>query len=161
MFVSMHIIHLLSVILWIGGLAFVTFNVFPAIYRETDSLKKVLLFQRIEHRFSAQARILSLLTGITGIAMVYIGNWWVWLTGDGLSTLKGMSLLFMIIMWAFWTVLLFGLEPIIIRKMLKKYELNHDKYEIDDVFKRVNILHYVLLTLTLIACAGGAMFAHN
>ena len=39
----MHIVHLLTVILWIGGLGFITILMLPLIIRMEDPLQKVLL----------------------------------------------------------------------------------------------------------------------
>ena len=41
-FLIMHIIHLLAVIVWIGGLAFVTIIIFPVIFQDTRSASKGL-----------------------------------------------------------------------------------------------------------------------
>ena len=38
-------VHVIGVILWIGGVAFVTMVVFPMIMRMENSLEKVLFFQ--------------------------------------------------------------------------------------------------------------------
>src|SRR3990170_1627912 len=126
LFYLMHIIHVLTVILWIGGLGFVTMMVFPVIFATPDALQKVLTFQRIEHRFAKVARAYNLVTGATGFAMVFQMGWHtVYLTKAGLP------LLVMTIIWVFWFVMLFGLEPIIIRKMLERMAKEREKMDID------------------------------
>jgi len=45
------IIHVIGVIIWFGGLTFVTTVIFLMVYRLEGSLEKALLFQSVEHRF--------------------------------------------------------------------------------------------------------------
>ena len=156
LFYLMHIIHVLTVILWIGGLGFVTMMVFPVIFATPDALQKVLTFQRIEHRFAKVARAYNLVTGATGFAMVFQMGWHtVYLTKAGLP------LLVMTIIWVFWFVMLFGLEPIIIRKMLERMAKEREKMDIDGVFRRMHRVHWVFLIVSLVAAASGAIFAHG
>lgn len=61
MFVPLLIaIHVVTVVLWIGGVAFVTIIIFPMLLRMEDSFEKVMLFQRVENKFAKQARIYSI-----------------------------------------------------------------------------------------------------
>jgi len=156
LFIVMHIIHLLTVILWIGGLAFITTMVFPIIIRTKDPLGKVLLFQKIEHRFAGTARIYNLITGASGIIMVLLMGW-----QSALLTRQGLPLLIMALIWVFWFVMLFGLEPLVIKKMLKRMMSNSDKMDIDAVFSRMNKMHWLLLVVSLLAATCGAIFAHG
>jgi len=155
-FAIMHITHLLTVILWIGGLAFITGIVFPIIIKTQDPLAKVLLFQKIEHRFSRLAKIYNLITGATGIIMVLLMGW-----QSVIFTRQGLPLLIMALIWVFWFVMLFGLEPLVIRKMLERMMKNSDKMDIDAVFSRMNKMHWFLLIISLIAASCGAIFAHG
>ena len=156
LFHLMHIVHLLTVILWIGGLGFITTMVFPIILRTPDALAKVLLFRRIEHRFAGTARIYNLVTGASGIVMVLLMGW------QSLYTKRqGLPLLVMTLIWVFWFVMLFGLEPLIIRKMLERMMKDTEKMDIDAVFSRMNRMHWLLLVVSLIAATSGAVFAHG
>ena len=156
----LHIVHLVTVILWIGGLAFITILILPMIVKMPDALQKALLFQRIEHRFAPLARYFAAVVGITGFTMFFTRG-----LGDTLLTREGHSLLFMIAVWSFWVVMLFGLEPLIIKKLLDNMASEGGnkgkKPDIDAVFSRMKRLHWVLLTLSLAAAASGAIFAHG
>jgi len=156
LFVLMHIIHLLTVILWIGGLAFVTMIVLPMAIKTPDALQKVLLFQRVEHRFAGIARVYNLVTGITGFVMIFMTGWY-----RALFTRSGIPLTVMTLIWVFWFVMLFGLEPIIIRKMLDRMAKGGEKLEIDTIFIRLNRLHYFMVAISLVAAAAGALVAHG
>ena len=149
MFILMHIVHLLTVILWIGGLAFVTIIMLPITLGTKDSLQKVLSFQRVEHRFAKLARIYNIVTGVSGFAMLFIMDW-----HKLLFTTQGIALTFMTVVWVFWFVMLFGLEPLIIRKML-------EKMDIDGVFRKMFFLHWVLMAVSFAAAAAGALHAHG
>lgn len=156
LFSLMHVIHLLTVILWIGGLGFITILVLPLIIKMPDPLQKVLFFQRIEHKFAPMARVYTVITGITGFTMMFMSG------AQGiLFTRAGFPLLFMSGVWVFWTIMLFGLEPIIIRRMLDNMASGGTKMEIETVFSRMNRLHFALLALSLAAVAAGAAFAHG
>jgi uncharacterized membrane protein len=156
LFSIMHIIHILGVILWIGGLGFITIIVFPAILKTSDPLQKVLQFQRIEHRFAPLARVYNLVVGISGFAMLGLTGW-----HSVLFTRQGAPLLFMVVIWVFWAVMLFGLEPLVVKKMLDRMASGGHKMDIDGIFKTMNGLHWVLLVISLLASAAGAVFTHG
>jgi uncharacterized membrane protein len=156
LFSIMHLIHVLSVILWIGGLAFVTTMVFPVIFKTPEALQKVILFQRIEHRFARVARIYNLIVGISGFVMLFLMGW-----QNVLFTKAGIPLAFMVIVWIFWAIMLFGLEPLVIKKMLDRMMKKGEQMDIDAIFRRMNRLHWVLLVLSLAAASGGAIFIHG
>ncbi len=154
-FLIMHIIHLLAVIIWIGGLAFVTIIIFPVIFKTPDPLQKVLTFQRIEHRFAKIARYFVVLVGLSGFGMLFITGWYL-----ALFTIPGLPLTFMTLVWVFWMIMLFGVEPLIIKKMLERMAKEGNEMTIDSVFKRVNRMHWVLLFVSLLASTAGAVTAH-
>jgi uncharacterized membrane protein len=155
LFLLMHIIHLVAVILWIGGLAFVTIIIFPVIFKTPDPLQKVLTFQRIEHRFARLARFFVVITGASGLVMLAITGW-----HKTLFTSGGVPLTFMFVLWIFWMVMLFGVEPLVIKKMLERMAKEGTEMTIDSVFKRVNRMHWVLLFASLLASIAGALTAH-
>ena len=156
LFTLIHIIHLITVIIWIGGLSFITIIVIPMLISWDDPLQKVLTFQRIEHRFAPVARIYNIITGVTGFVMVYLTGWY-----KLYHTAKGLPLLIMTIIWLVWFVMLFGLEPLIVKKMLDRMVKSGVKMEIEAVFSRMNKMHWVLLLLSLVASTAGIIFAHG
>jgi uncharacterized membrane protein len=155
-FLVMHIIHLLCVIIWLGGLAFVTVIIFPVIFKTPDPLQKVLTFQRIEHRFAKIARLFVILVGISGFAMLFITGW-----HAQLFTRAGLPLTFMTLVWVFWMVMLLGVEPLVIKKMLEKMAEKPEEMTIDSVFKRINKMHWALLFVSLLASIAGVLTAHH
>src|SRR5512143_3466537 len=65
------IIHVICVIIWRGGVSFVTTVIFPMMYQTEGSLEKALLFQRVEHRFAAMVKWLIGIVGVTGFWLLY------------------------------------------------------------------------------------------
>ena len=61
-------VHVIRVVLWIGGVAFVTVVVFPMIMRMENSLE-VLFFQGVEHRFAKIAKTSVVVVGVTGVLL--------------------------------------------------------------------------------------------
>ncbi|HHD12149.1 MAG TPA: hypothetical protein ENK42_06885 [Deltaproteobacteria bacterium] len=156
LFSLMHFLHLVFVILWIGGLGFITIVVLPMIVRMQDPLQKVLFFQRMEHKFAPMAKVYNAIVGITGFVMLYMSGW-----QSLMFTKQGLSLLFMVAVWVFWAVMLFGLEPLIVRKMIDNLAKSGEKMEIETIFNRMNRLHWVLLIVSLLASISGVAFGHG
>ena len=156
LFYLMHVIHVITVILWIGGLAFVTMIVLPMAISTPDALQKVLTFQRVEHRFARIARAYNLITGISGFIMLFLMGW-----HNLLFTRAGIPLTVMTLVWVFWFVMLFGLEPIIIRKMLDNMAKGGTKMDIDGVFRKLNKMHYFMVAISMAAVIAGVLTAHG
>ena len=69
-------LHVVCVVLWIGGVAFVTTTLIPSLRKMTDTDKRLLLFEQLEGKFAFQARIVTLVTGLTGFYMLeYMQAW--------------------------------------------------------------------------------------
>ncbi|MEE9614265.1 MAG: hypothetical protein V3W31_04835 [Thermodesulfobacteriota bacterium] len=156
LFSLMHIVHVLGVILWIGGLGFITILIFPLLLRSRNPLEKVLLFRRIEHKFAPLARVYNLVVGVSGFVMLFVAGW-----HNILFTSQGRLLLFMVIVWTFWAVMLFGLEPLVVKRMLDKMTESDEEMDIDGIFRMMNKLHWLLLFVSLTAASAGVLFAHG
>ncbi len=156
LFSLMHIIHVITVVLWIGGLAFITMLILPMIIKMKDPLQKVLLFQRIEHKFAPLARVYNIIVGISGVIMILSMGW-----QSIIFTRPGLPLLVMSAVWVMWFVMLFGLEPLIVRKMLDNMARGGTKMDIESVFNRMNRMHWVLVIVSLVGIIAGSVFAHG
>lgn len=106
-------IHVITIILWIGGVAFVTINIFPILMRMEDSLEKVRYFQAVENRFARQARLYVLIAGITGAVILFLENGW-----SGIFSKRGLGILIMLLAWLVY-VLILTFEKISLRCFLK------------------------------------------
>ncbi|MBL4667842.1 MAG: hypothetical protein JKY30_01080, partial [Flavobacteriales bacterium] len=75
-FTLARVLHVLAVILWIGGVAMVTTVIIPAVKKIATKEDQIKIFEQIEGRFAMQAKITTLITGITGFYMMYELNAW-------------------------------------------------------------------------------------
>src|SRR3546814_12970978 len=63
-------LHVLAVVIWIGGVAMATTVALPAVRRGDLGADRLRAFHAIEHRFVWQARAAVLLVGASGLYMV-------------------------------------------------------------------------------------------
>lgn len=71
------VIHVLAVILWIGGVAMVTTVILPTIKNIASEKERLKLFEKMEGRFVIQAKITTLIAGLSGFFMLYLLDGWV------------------------------------------------------------------------------------
>ncbi|MDH4028872.1 MAG: hypothetical protein OEU95_08580 [Nitrospirota bacterium] len=139
------IIHVTSIVIWIGGVAFVTLVTFPMILRMDKSLEMVMVFQGTEHRFGRIAKMMVILAGLSGLYLIY---------EKGIS---GIGVWIMISVWAFYASLLFGLERLIFKKLFGR---PGEQTDTKKVFNILQWFHWVVLGLSFMAIAGGIWAAH-
>lgn len=137
-------IHILSIVVWIGGVAFVTLVTFPMIMRVEKSLEQVLMFQGVEHRFSKIAKLMVILAGLSGLILI---------KEKGLSA----GVWIMIFIWAFYAALLFGLERLIFKKLFGKPS---DQLDTKKVFNTLQAFHWFILTMSFLAIVAGVYAGH-
>jgi len=145
------IIHVICVIIWIGGVAFVTMVIFPLVYRTEGSLEKALLFQGVEHRFAGMVKWLIAVVGATGF--------WLLSAKYGLTILlepRGFGVLIMLFAWTLYTaVLLFE------RTLFGKLFADPEKIDMNKGLRMINVMHWFLLVISFSAVAGGVWFGHG
>jgi uncharacterized membrane protein len=144
------IIHVICVIVWIGGVTFVTTVIFPMMYMTEGSLEKALLFQRVEHRFAGIVKWLIGAVGITGFWLLYARYGF-----DVLAQAHGIGIVIMIFAWAVYTTILLSE-----RKIFAKIFADPEKIDMDQALRLINIMHWFLLVISYSAVAGGVWFGH-
>ena len=144
-------IHVTTIVLWIGGVAFVTIIIFPLLLTMDDSFEKVLLFQRVENKFAKQARIYAWTAGITGGLLLY-------LTGQDreLFTMNTLGPTVMVIVWLFY-ILVLTFEKKIFAVLFSLTE----KPDSAKIFLRLNTFHWIILGLSLSAVFVGVWTGHG
>ncbi len=141
LFNTLLVIHVLSVVWWIGGVFTVTTSLLP-IFNRLPPPERIERIKVFEHRFANQARVAVLLAGITGFWMytlvpgVIAHTWWIGL---------------MLLVWVLFAILLFVAEPL---RLPAKLGLIHSPH-------KFLLLHAVLLVLALAAIAGGVIGARG
>lgn len=158
LYITFLIIHVFGVVIWIGGVAFVTMIIFPMIQRTENSLEQVIMFQGVEHRFSKIAKIMVVLVGLSGLYLIY-GKY-----GFNFKEL-GFGVWIMITVWAFYASLLFGLEKIIFKKLFstptgEQPDLPTEQAGTRKIFNILQGFHWIILILSFLAIAAGIWTTH-
>lgn len=146
------VIHVLGVVLWIGGVAMVTTVLLPSLRRLQSAGDPFELFERIEGRFALQARVTTVLTGVSGFYLLDALAGWSRLTLPGYWWIHAM-----IALWALFTLMLFVLEPLVLRRHLAARAARDPA----GTLRRVELLHRVLLALSLLTVAGAVAGSHG
>lgn len=145
-------LHVVAVIHWIGGLAFVTLIVLPLARSRQTAQEAVALFNDIERRFSTQVRISVPLAGASGLWMTYRWNLW-----DRFADPHFWWMHAMVVVWALFTTLLFVLEPLWLHRWFEASAQSRP----ERTFAIVQRLHWLLLIATLITVAGAVAGSHG
>jgi len=138
------VLHVLGVVFWIGGVGFATMIIFPTIQSMDGSIEKARLFLGVEKRFSRLAKGYVVAVGITGLML--------FLRRGGLEDFGSLSILmlgFKIFVWLVFFILLFGAEKHIMKALVSEHT------DIKKAFRRMNIFHWFMLTLSGIAIIFG------
>ena len=149
-FIIARAIHVLSVLMWIGGVAFVTVVVMPSIRAMYPGVERLPAFHRIEGRFAPQARLWVLLAGASGFWMIHRGQMW-----DRFDDLRFWWMHAMVGLWALFMVMLFIAEPLVIhRRMRVPSDPAAD-------FRRMERMHWILLLLAALTVLGSVAGSHG
>lgn len=145
-------IHVLAIVLWIGGVAMVTTVLLPAIGRMSAPSERLPLFHAIERRFAWQARVTTILAGASGFYMAdRLGLWYRF----GLAGFWWMHA--MVAVWAIFTLMLFVLEPLFLDRWLQA----RAKADPAGTYRLVQRLHWVLLAIGLVTIFGAVAGSHG
>jgi uncharacterized membrane protein len=151
-FVLMRMLHVVGVVLWIGGVAFMALVLLPTLRSLPDPEKNFKIFAAVEGRFKRLAKVITMITGLTGFFMLYwmdawhryqeLSFWWVHL---------------MTFIWVFFTLVLFVVEPILIKRNI------HEKAMRDPAatLRFMNRMLRVIVTLGIIAAFGAVSAVHG
>ncbi|WP_412985476.1 hypothetical protein [Pontimicrobium sp. IMCC45349] len=146
------VIHVVAVILWIGGVAMVTTVIIPAVKKLKSKEEQIKTFEQIEGRFALQAKITTLLTGLSGFYMLYVLDAW-----DRYLDIKYWWIHAMTVVWIIFTIVLYILEPLVLHKLFKRYaEKNPAK-----TFAFMHRFHWILLILSIITTIGAVAGSHG
>jgi len=146
-------IHVLAVVIWIGGVSFVTTILMPAIRRGHPPQDRLKAFLRFEGPFAWQARLSVAAAGMSGLYMLWRGDLW---TRFGSARFWWMHA--MVGVWFVFAVMLFVIEPFVLHRRLATLA---SAAGAGPAFSRIERLHRVLLALALIAVVGAAGGTHG
>jgi len=134
-------LHVLAVVVWIGGVAMVTTVVLPLVRRVRAPDERLALFEAVERRFIWQARIATLVVAASGFYLVDRLDLW-----DRFRTLDFWWMHAMVCLWLIFTLILFVGEPLIAHRSIRRRALTAP----DATFAALHRLHWVLLGLSVI-----------
>lgn len=147
-FIIARVVHVIAVLFWIGGVAFVTLVVMPSVRAEQRPNDRLAAFHRYESRFAPQARLWVLLAGASGFWMVWRGEMWERFGDPHLWWMHAM-----VALWLVFAVMLFIIEPFLLHRRMAG---SNDPAA---VFTRMEAMHRVLLAAavgTVIGAVGGS-----
>jgi uncharacterized membrane protein len=146
------VLHVLGVVLWIGGVAFVTAVLLPAVKRMREPAERVELFEKVEAGFARQARVTTLLTGLSGFYLLHrLGAW------GRLADAHYWWMHAMIVVWLLFTLVLFVLEPL----WLHSWFQSRAHRDPEGTFSIIARMHWVLLAVSVITIAGAVAGSHG
>jgi uncharacterized membrane protein len=151
-FVLARLLHVLGVVLWIGGVAFVTLVLLPAAKRWDDPAQGLAMFEQAEHRFSLHAKLWTLLTGLSGFYLAWRFDLW-----ERFLALRFWWMHAMVAIWAVFTLVLFVLEPL----FLHRWFAERARHDPAGTLALVTRFHRALLIASLITVAGTVAGSHG
>jgi uncharacterized membrane protein len=145
-------LHVPVVVLWIGGVAFVTTVLLPAVRDVHAPAERVVFFETVERRFGNQARVTTVLAGLSGFYMVVRLDLW-----DRFLSVAYWWMHAMVAVWLLFTLMLFIAEPL----FLDRWLLARAKARPEATFRLIQRLHWVLLALSLFTLIGAVLGSHG
>ncbi|MGH7048526.1 MAG: hypothetical protein ACREE2_19290 [Stellaceae bacterium] len=138
-------LHVLAVVIWIGGVSMATTAVLPAVRRGELGPDRLQRFQAIERRFVWQARVAILLVGLTGLYMVWRLDLW-----DRFSFATFWWMHAMVAVWLLFAFILFVAEPFLMDRRFARWANARP----DAAFGWLQRAHWLLLSLSLVTIFG-------
>ncbi len=151
-FILARTLHVIAVVFWIGGVAFVTTVLIPSLRRITDPHQRLELFEKLEGKFGLQAKLSTLIAGISGYYMLLAINGW-----ERFQHLQFWWMHLMVFIWALFTVVLFVLEPLFLHRWFRERAMANS----DNAFAWLHRMHIALLTLSVLAVFGAVAGSHG
>ena len=140
------VLHVVGMVLWIGGVAFVTTVLIPGLRGEADAAERLRRFDAMERRFGRQARVTTLIVGLSGFYLLHGFSAW-----SRYQSLQFWWVHLMTLVWLVFTLVLFVFEPLFLHRWFRELA----QRDSDRAFRLLHRFHVILLTLSLLAIVGG------
>lgn len=145
-------LHVLAVVLWIGGVAMVTTVLLPAVRRLKTARERLAFFESVEGRFAWQARATTLIAGASGFYMVHLLDAW-----DRFRWVSFWWMHAMVGVWIFFTIMLFVAEPLFLHRWLRA----RAERDPEGTFALIRYLHWAMLAVSLVTILGVVAGSHG
>jgi uncharacterized membrane protein len=142
----------ISIVAWIGGVAFVTTILLPAVRRMKEPRERVSFFEHIEKKFAWQARATTVLAGISGFYITTVWDLWDRFLSAGYWWMHTM-----VLVWLVFTVMLFIAEPL----FLHRWFLVKARQDPEGTFRIIERLHWILLAISTLTTFGAVAGSHG
>ncbi|MGH6972171.1 MAG: hypothetical protein ACREEQ_11220, partial [Caulobacteraceae bacterium] len=134
-----------AVVVWIGGVWFVTAVALPALRRGDLGEGRLAAFHAIESRFVWHARTAVIVVGASGLYMVWrLGLW----ARFGHAAFWWMHA--MVLVWLLFAIMLFIVEPFVLSRRFPAWAQRRPAA----AFAWLHRAHWVLLALSLVTIFG-------
>jgi uncharacterized membrane protein len=145
-------LHVIGVVLWIGGVAMVTLVLLPAVRRRQAAEGALQFFEQVEHGFARQSRWTTVLVGATGFYLMHALDLW-----HRFADPRYWWISAMVLVWALFTLLLFVLEPLFLHRWFSA----RAQRDSQGTLMLVQNMHRWLLLLSLLTIGGAVAGAHG
>ena len=147
------VLHVLGVVFWIGGVAMVTTVLLPTLARMQSPAEAMEFFARFRQRFAVQARVSTLIVGLSGFYMVYGLDAW-----QRFTQWQYWWMHTMVLIWLLFSVMLFVMEP---RGRRQQANVPVQPDVSAETFVKIQRKHLFLLIVSLITIAGAVAGSHG
>ena len=138
-------LHVLGVVIWIGGVAMVTMVLLPAVRRGDLGPNRLQVFEAIERRFARYARLATIIVGLTGFYMTQRLELWDRFRSGGFWWMHAM-----VCLWLLFTLVLFVGEPFVLHRWFHARATAAPEAAIALLHRA----HWLLLVLSVITILG-------
>jgi|SRR5579883_199758 uncharacterized membrane protein len=138
-------LHVLAVVIWIGGVSMATTVVLPAVRRTQLGTDRLRAFQAIEHRFVRQARAAVFLVGLTGFYMCWRLDLWDRFRQAGFWWMHAM-----VGVWTLFVLVLFVVEPLVLHRHFRSWAAAQPAA----AFAWLHRAHWLVLALSGVTILG-------
>ncbi|BAV64844.1 hypothetical protein [Sphingobium cloacae] len=149
-FILARVLHVVAVLMWIGGVAFVTLVVMPSVRAGHEPEDRLAAFHRIEGRFAPQARWWVLIAGASGLWMTWRADIW-----DRFADPRFWWMHAMLILWLLFAAMLFVVEPLFLHRRLKA------SADPAADFARMERMHRIALAASIVTVIGAVGGSHG
>jgi len=146
------VLHVLAVVIWIGGVAIATTGVLPAVRHGELGEDRLRAFQAIERRFAWLARSSIVVTGATGLYMSERLHLWARFHVAAFWWMHAM-----VGTWLLFFLLLFVVEPFVLHRYFQRWAASRPQA----AFAWLHWVHGVLLGLAVVTIAGAVAGSHG
>ena len=144
-------LHVLALVHWIGGVAFVTLVVLPYALSRSSASEGLAFFDAVERRFAAQVRLSIPIAGAAGLWLTYRMDLW-----DRFHDRHFWWMGAMFGLWLVFMTFVFVVEPMFNDRLEKMAALDPST-----ALKRLAYLHRVLLVVAALTIFGAVAGAHG